>query len=109
MRKQGRSGLTLSVMVGGTALALTAAAMIGVSAASEPTASTADASVGQIVCPDVAGALPEVPAQAKAEVDRNLALLQTQIAESQKVASGSGSEQDIAEAKIELEVSTSSS
>jgi hypothetical protein len=34
-----------------------------------------------IVCPDVAGKLPAVPAQAKAEVDRNLALLNTQIQE----------------------------
>jgi len=32
--------------------------------------------------------------------------VRAQIAESQKVASGSGSEQDIAEAKIELEVRT---
>ena len=31
--------------------------------------------------------------------------VKSQIAEAQKVASGSGSEQDIAEAKIELEVS----
>jgi F-type H+-transporting ATPase subunit delta len=33
--------------------------------------------------------------------------VQSQISEAQKVASGSGSEQDIAEAKIELEVSRS--
>jgi F-type H+-transporting ATPase subunit delta len=32
--------------------------------------------------------------------------VRSQIAEAQKIASGSGSEQDIAEAKIELEVST---
>lgn len=31
--------------------------------------------------------------------------VRNQIAEAQKIASGSGSEQDIAEAKIELEVS----
>ncbi|WP_336110854.1 hypothetical protein [Streptomyces sp. PTD9-10] len=36
---------------------------------------------GTITCPDVASALPAVPASAKAEVDRNLALLQTQIQE----------------------------
>jgi F-type H+-transporting ATPase subunit delta len=35
--------------------------------------------------------------------------VKAQIAEAQKVANGSGSEQDIAEAKIELEVSLSSS
>ncbi|MFG2122193.1 hypothetical protein [Streptomyces sp. NPDC048710] len=34
-----------------------------------------------ITCPDVASRLPAVPASAKAEVDRNLALLQTQIQE----------------------------
>ena len=33
--------------------------------------------------------------------------VRSQIAEAQKVASGSGSEQDVAEAKIELEVSFS--
>ncbi|OXY96361.1 hypothetical protein BEK98_14195 [Streptomyces diastatochromogenes] len=39
------------------------------------------AAVGTISCPDVASKLPAVPASAKAEVDRNLALLQTQIQE----------------------------
>jgi F0F1-type ATP synthase membrane subunit b/b' len=37
--------------------------------------------VGTISCPSVADKLPAVPAQAQAEVDRNLALLNTQIAE----------------------------
>ncbi|MFJ9864986.1 hypothetical protein [Streptomyces sp. NPDC101165] len=36
---------------------------------------------GTITCPDVASRLPAVPASAKAEVDRNLALLQTQVQE----------------------------
>ncbi|GAA4687527.1 hypothetical protein GCM10023263_24750 [Phytohabitans rumicis] len=36
---------------------------------------------GTIVCPDVESQLPAVPAGAQAEVDRNLALLDTQIAE----------------------------
>ncbi|MFG2741243.1 hypothetical protein ACGFY0_14430 [Streptomyces chartreusis] len=40
-----------------------------------------DAGVGQIGCPDVTGQLPAIPASAQAEVDRNLALLQTQIGE----------------------------
>ncbi|MFC8349452.1 hypothetical protein [Streptomyces sp. NPDC057280] len=40
-----------------------------------------NAGVGTISCPDVASKLPAVPASAKAEVDRNLALLQTQINE----------------------------
>ncbi|MBV1935150.1 hypothetical protein KUF83_01050, partial [Streptomyces sp. BV286] len=35
-------------------------------------------------CPAVAPSLPAIPASAKAEVDRNLALLNTQIAEANK-------------------------
>ncbi|OQR61152.1 hypothetical protein B6E66_26565 [Streptomyces maremycinicus] len=42
------------------------------------------AGVGTITCPDVASQLPAIPATAQAEVDRNLALLQTQIAEANK-------------------------
>ncbi|MCA2225325.1 DUF1996 domain-containing protein [Nonomuraea aurantiaca] len=38
----------------------------------------------KITCPDVAGKLPDIPAQAQAEVDRNLKLLQTQIDEANK-------------------------
>ncbi|MEV7343576.1 hypothetical protein [Streptomyces sp. NPDC093544] len=37
--------------------------------------------VGTISCPDVASSLPAIPASARAEVDRNLALLNTQISE----------------------------
>jgi hypothetical protein len=44
-------------------------------------ASAASASAGQITCPDVAGQLPAIPAPAQAEVQRNLALLDTQLAE----------------------------
>jgi hypothetical protein len=45
-------------------------------------AAKADANATQTVsCPDVAGQLPDVPAQAKAEVNSNLALLNTQITE----------------------------
>jgi F0F1-type ATP synthase membrane subunit b/b' len=36
---------------------------------------------GTITCPEVEGSLPEIPASAQAEVDRNLALLDTQIQE----------------------------
>ncbi|GAA3393446.1 hypothetical protein [Cryptosporangium minutisporangium] len=80
MRKQGRSGWTLGVAIGGVTLALTGAAMVGVSSASEDSET---ASVGQITCPDVASQLPAIPASAQAEVDRNLTLLQTQISEAQ--------------------------
>ncbi|KUN97351.1 hypothetical protein [Streptomyces caeruleatus] len=40
-----------------------------------------NAGVGTISCPDVTGQLPAIPASAQAEVDRNLAQLQTQIDE----------------------------
>ncbi|MGW4870039.1 hypothetical protein [Streptomyces chartreusis] len=40
--------------------------------------------VGTISCPDVRSKLPAVPATARAEVDRNLALLDTQIQEANK-------------------------
>ncbi|MER7999032.1 hypothetical protein [Streptomyces sp. NPDC095613] len=39
------------------------------------------ASPGSVNCPDVAPSLPAIPASAQAEVDRNLALLNTQISE----------------------------
>ncbi|MFI6549895.1 hypothetical protein ACIBO9_42295 [Streptomyces prunicolor] len=50
------------------------------------TEDTGDAAsaVGTITCPDVKSQLPAVPASAQAEVDRNLALLDTQIAEANK-------------------------
>jgi hypothetical protein len=57
---------------------------LGVASASESTAST-------IACPGVAEALPAVPAQSQAEVERNLALLNTQIDEANKrLASSAG-------------------
>jgi F-type H+-transporting ATPase subunit delta len=37
--------------------------------------------------------------------DFNIEAVRSQLSEAQKIASGSGSEQDIAEAKIEIEVS----
>ncbi|MFJ6087532.1 hypothetical protein ACIQI8_39710 [Streptomyces sp. NPDC092369] len=63
-----------------------------VSAAPSETAAPADdaaggaenTGVGTISCPDVASQLPAIPASAQAEVDRNLALLQTQIDEANK-------------------------
>ncbi|MCX4809771.1 hypothetical protein OG601_03945 [Streptomyces sp. NBC_01239] len=44
----------------------------------------AASAVGTISCPDVKSQLPAVPASAQAEVDRNLTLLDTQIAEANK-------------------------
>jgi hypothetical protein len=37
-----------------------------------------------VACPGVAGKLPAVPTQARAEVERNLALLGTQVAEANR-------------------------
>ncbi|OMI40793.1 hypothetical protein SPAR_04101 [Streptomyces sparsogenes DSM 40356] len=72
-------------MIGGITCAAVAvgAAMAGQdgSGASDK-ASTKAAST--ISCPEVTGSLPEIPAQAKAEVDRNLALLRTQLDEANK-------------------------
>ena len=45
-----------------------------------------------ITCPAVEGSLPEIPVEAKAEVDRNLALLDTQLAEANKRLSTSQGE-----------------
>ena len=43
-----------------------------------------NAAAGTISCPDVASQLPAIPASAQAEVDRNLTLLDTQVAEANK-------------------------
>jgi hypothetical protein len=43
-----------------------------------------NAAPATVACPDVASKLPAIPARAKAEVDRNLALLDTQIAEANR-------------------------
>jgi hypothetical protein len=88
---------TLGVFVGTAALAMTGATLVGVSSAGErhhgwgnPSTSPA-AATQTIVCPDVKSQLPEIPARAQAEVDRNLTLLQTQIDEANKrLASSQG-------------------
>src|SRR5256885_182183 len=64
-------------IVGVAAVAVTVVG-VGMGAAA---ASTNAASGPSIVCPGVANALPPIPAQSQAEVERNLALLNTQIAE----------------------------
>jgi hypothetical protein len=65
-----------AVAVAGAAVTLVGVGL-GVASAGENAAPTVN-------CPGVAGALPAVPAQSKAEVDRNLALLNTQIDEANK-------------------------
>ncbi|MGW3663409.1 hypothetical protein [Streptomyces sp. NPDC005141] len=78
------------VMIGGaSAVVLSAAVIAGSALAGETPGSgarnaTTKAAANTVNCPAVAPSLPAVPASAKAEVDRNLALLNTQIAEANK-------------------------
>ncbi|MCL7457519.1 hypothetical protein AB0I85_15720 [Micromonospora echinofusca] len=50
----------------------------------------ADNGGSAVACPDVAGQLPRVPDRARAEVDRNLNLLRTQIAEADRRLAAEG-------------------
>ncbi|MEV6622288.1 hypothetical protein AB0M83_17780 [Amycolatopsis sp. NPDC051106] len=61
-------------------LGIAAGALVIATTVGDPGAASA-ATGGQISCPDVASQLPAIPAQAQAEVQRNLGLLNTQIAE----------------------------
>src|SRR5690349_7946968 len=80
-RRQGNRRWWKPVTIGAAALAETAGGL-GVAMADDGGSSgNAAAPFGVITCPDVAGELPAIPERAKAEVDRNLALLQTQINE----------------------------
>ncbi|MER7181872.1 hypothetical protein ABT404_20710 [Streptomyces hyaluromycini] len=81
----------VALIGGAAAVALSGAVIAGSALAGTPdkssgtsNARTLAASPGTITCPDVASQLPAVPASAKAEVDRNLTLLQTQIQEANK-------------------------
>ncbi|MEV6014163.1 MULTISPECIES: hypothetical protein [unclassified Streptomyces] len=77
------------VMIGGASAVVLSAAVITGSALAGETHNTAQnattkAAANTVNCPAVAPSLPAIPASAKAEVDRNLALLNTQIAEANK-------------------------
>ncbi|WP_413801802.1 hypothetical protein [Streptomyces iranensis] len=87
-----RRRILLSGAIGGITCAAVAvgAAMAGQDGSGDASASTKAASA--ISCPAVAGSLPEIPAEAQAEVDRNLALLDTQLAEANKRLSTSQGE-----------------
>ncbi|MEQ0557928.1 hypothetical protein ABJI51_02510 [Amycolatopsis sp. NEAU-NG30] len=61
-------------------LAIAGGALVIATTVGQPGSANA-ATAGQISCPDVAGQLPAIPAKAQAEVQRNLDLLNTQIAE----------------------------
>ncbi|MFC4147578.1 hypothetical protein ACFO0M_15080 [Micromonospora mangrovi] len=51
----------------------------------------ANAAAPTVACPDVKGKLPQIPDQARNEVDRNLALLDSQIAEANRRLAADGS------------------
>src|SRR4051812_24921093 len=80
----------VAVIGGAAAVVLSGAVIAGSALAGETSKSNGTdnartlAGPGTITCPDVASRLPAIPASAKAEVDRNLTLLQTQIDEAGK-------------------------
>jgi F0F1-type ATP synthase membrane subunit b/b' len=79
----------VAIIGGAAAVVLSGAVIAGSALAGTPSGSSGNtartlASPSTITCPDVASQLPEIPASAKAEVDRNVALLQTQIDEANK-------------------------
>ncbi|MGX9887666.1 hypothetical protein [Streptomyces sp. NPDC002276] len=69
---------------GATAAPSATAAATQAAGGTDDTAAAGSSAVGTISCPDVKSQLPAIPASAQAEVDRNLALLDTQIAEANK-------------------------
>jgi F0F1-type ATP synthase membrane subunit b/b' len=80
----------VALIGGAAAVALTGAIVAGTALAGETGSKGGSANAktlagpGTISCPDVTGQLPAIPASAQAEVDRNLAQLQTQIDEANK-------------------------
>ncbi|MFJ8363204.1 hypothetical protein [Streptomyces sp. NPDC093984] len=78
----------VAIIGGAAAVALSGAVIAGSALAGETSKSngarTLAAGPGTITCQDVKSQLPAIPASAQAEVDRNLQLLDTQIAEANK-------------------------
>lgn len=79
----------VALVGGAAALALSGTVIAGFALAGESSRDTSGsartlAGPGTISCPDVTGRLPAVPASARAEVDRNLAQLRTQITEAEQ-------------------------
>ncbi|MEU3381898.1 hypothetical protein AB0E64_33545 [Streptomyces caelestis] len=81
-RRVGFIGGAAAVALSGTVIA--GFALAGETPDSGGTNARTLAGPGTITCPDVASQLPAIPASAKAEVDRNLTLLDTQIEEANK-------------------------
>ncbi|WP_051926550.1 hypothetical protein [Streptomyces durhamensis] len=86
----------VALIGGAAAVVLSGAVIAGSALAGTPAQSDGAArartlaSPGTITCPDVASELPAVPASARAEVDRNLALLQTQADKRLQTSAGQG-------------------
>ncbi|MFI6336629.1 hypothetical protein [Streptomyces sp. NPDC050535] len=79
----------IALIGGASAVVLSGAIIAGSALAGETSRSggqnaTTKAAPGTVNCPAVAPSLPAIPASAQAEVDRNLTLLNTQIAEANK-------------------------
>jgi hypothetical protein len=69
----------------GAAVVIVGAGLGVATASTEPTGNTGGTAGAQAIsCPTVADKLPAIPASAQAEVDRNLALLETQISEANR-------------------------
>ncbi|MDX3586598.1 hypothetical protein [Streptomyces europaeiscabiei] len=78
-RRVGIIGGAAAVVLSGAVIA--GSALAGEGANNNGQDAAGNASPGTISCPAVEGSLPAIPASAQAEVDRNLAQLQTQIQE----------------------------
>lgn len=81
-RRVGFIGGAAAVALSGTVIA--GFALAGETPESGGTNARTLAGPGTITCPDVTGQLPDIPASAQAEVDRNLGDLATQIEEANK-------------------------
>lgn len=75
-------GGACAVVLSGTVIA--EAALAGETPSNGPARASTKAAPGTISCPDVASRLPAIPGSARAEVDRDLALLSTQIADAER-------------------------
>jgi hypothetical protein len=78
------AGGAAAMVLSGAVIASSALAGEAKSKSSSTKAAAGSSSAGTVNCPAVAPGLPAVPASARAEIDRNLALPNTQIAEADK-------------------------
>ncbi|MFK0110203.1 hypothetical protein, partial [Streptomyces sp. NPDC091217] len=86
-RRVAMIGSTAAVVLSGAVI--TGSALAGQSGSSDDSKAMTKSAATTVSCPDVAARLKAVPAAAKAEVDRDLALLTTQIQEANNRLAGS--------------------